>query len=237
MTVDAPADGRHVLRGLGAVLVATPLFLLAPLVRRWHLRWGASDVELTDVMLGDELVPDPSFKATRAITIDAPPEQVWPWIVQIGYGRAGWYSYDLFDNAARPSADAILPEYQHPQVGDWIPMAAKVNETTAFKVRAFQPYQWMLWEKPHSTWAWKLTPLQDGRTRLVVRLKAVHDRRRPASALVSLLLLELGDFAMMRKQLLGVKARAERLAAATNGSTRAPLAAVPQRVRSASLPP
>jgi hypothetical protein len=61
-------------------------------------------------MPGDELLDEPSFDATRAITIDAPPAEVWPWLVQIGHGRAGFYSYDLFDNAARPSAERIVPE-------------------------------------------------------------------------------------------------------------------------------
>jgi hypothetical protein len=95
-------------------------------------------------MPGDELVTEPSFNATRAITIDAPPEAVWPWLVQIGYGRAGFYSYDLFDNAARPSADRILLEHQQPQVGDWVPMASKVTETTAFKIRELEPNRSML---------------------------------------------------------------------------------------------
>ena len=90
------------------VLVASPRFLTAPLYRHWHLRWGATNAEAAAAMPGDEIVPDASLTATRAITIAAPPEQVWPWIVQIGTGRAGFYSYDLFDNATRPSADRIL---------------------------------------------------------------------------------------------------------------------------------
>src|SRR4029450_1696876 len=78
-----------------------PLFALAPLYRPWHLRWGATDDELAAAMPGDSIVPRPSFNATRAITVDAPSEDVWPWLVQLGYGRAGWYSYDVFDNAGR----------------------------------------------------------------------------------------------------------------------------------------
>jgi hypothetical protein len=134
-------------------------------------------------MPGDELVAEPSFSATRAITIDAPPEAVWPWLVQIGYGRAGFYSYDLFDNAARPSAEQILPEHQQPKVGDWVPMASKVNGATAFKIKAFERNRWMLWVKRHSTWAWKLVPLDGERTRLIARLKeatsgAPHEETR-----------------------------------------------------------
>jgi hypothetical protein len=204
---------RQVLRGLADVAAASPLFAFAPIYRRRHLRWGATDAEVAGTMPGDELVPETSFNATRAITIDAPPEAVWPWLVQIGYGRAGFYSYDLFDNAARPSAQRILPEHQQPQVGDWVPMASKVNDTTAFKIKAFEPNRWLLWEKPHSTWAWKLVPLED-RTRLVTRVKDRYAwRSSPGNALVSLILFEFGDFPMMRKLLLGVKRRAERLAA------------------------
>jgi hypothetical protein len=206
-------NDRHVLRGLGEVAVASPLFLFAPVYRPWHLRWGATDAEVAGAMPGDELVPETSFNATRAITIDAPPEAVWPWLVQIGHGRAGWYSYDLFDNAARPSAERILPDYQEPKVGDWVPMSSKVNETTAFKIEAFEPNRWMLWAKPHSTWAWKVVALEGGRTRLVTRVKDRYAwRDSPGNALVSLILMEFGDFPMMRELFLNVKRRAERLA-------------------------
>jgi hypothetical protein len=200
---------RQILRGLGDVVIASPLFATAPLMRRRHLRWGATDAEVAGPMPGDEIVSKTSFNATRAVTIDAPPQAVWPWIVQLGFGRAGFYSYDVFDNAGRPSATRIIAELQDPHVGDWMPMARKVNETTAFKVRALEPGRWLLWEKPDSTWAWKLTALASGRTRLVTRLKQRNDWRRPAVALFNVVLFELGDFAMMRKLLLGVKERAE----------------------------
>jgi hypothetical protein len=171
---------RQVLRGLVDVAVASPLFAFAPLYRRWHLHWGATDAEVAGAMPGDDLVSEPSFNATRAITIDAPPEAVWPWLVQIGYGRAGWYSYDLFDNGARPSAERILPEYQAPNVGDCVPMWSTVNETTAFKIKAFEPNRWMLWEKPYSSWAWRFVPLEGNRTRLISRLKQRYEwRERP----------------------------------------------------------
>ena len=204
-------SAKHVLRGVAEVVASSPRFLTAPLIRRRHLRWGATNAELAGEMPGDEIVPNPSFNTTRAITIEAPPEAVWPWLVQIGFGRAGFYSYDLFDNAGRPSAETILPEYQSPKVGDWVPMASKVNETTAFKIVGIEPNQWMLWQKPDSTWAWKLVTLESTRTRLVTRLKARYEwRRSPGNALLSLILLEFGDFPMMRKLLRGVKARAER---------------------------
>ena len=218
---------RDVAQSAAEVLVASPRFLTAPLCRHWHLRWGATDAEVASRMPGDEVVPDPSFDATRALTIQAPPEQVWPWIVQIGTGRAGFYSYDLFDNGARPSAGRILPQLQHTQVGDWVPMSSKVNDTTAFKVKAFEPNQWLLWGKPHSTWAWTLTPLDGGRTRLVTRLKAKYDWHSPALALGTVIIFELGDFPMMRKLLLGVKSRAERTAARHSGGPAAQTRTMP----------
>jgi hypothetical protein len=192
-------------------LSGLPLFATAPLYRPWHLRWGATNDEVCGPMPGDDLVPKASLNATRAITIDAPPQLVWPWIVQMGYRRAGFYTYALLDNAGFDSADRILEQYQPPTLGDWMPMAKKVNETTAFKVRTFALHQWLLWEKPDSTWAWKLIPLDGGRTRLISRLKARYAWQRPGSAILTLVLLEFGDFPMMRRVLRGIKVRAERL--------------------------
>ena len=73
-------------------------------------------------MPGDEVVDRPNFVATCAVTIEATSEEVWPWLAQIGSGRAGFYSYDWIDNAGRPSARGIIPEYQHVEVGDLAPM-------------------------------------------------------------------------------------------------------------------
>ena len=207
--------GHAVLDALGGL----PLFATAPLYRRWHLRWGATDHEVYGPMPGDELVPKASFAATRAITIDAPPELVWPWIAQMGYRRAGFYTYSLLDNAGFDSADRILAEYQSPRIGDWMPMAKKVNDTTAFRVKAFALNEWLLWEKPDSTWAWKLIPLEGGRTRLITRLKQRYVWEKPGSAILSLVLLEFGDFPMIRRVMKGIKARAERLNARRSTGT------------------
>ena len=201
-----------VLREAGEVALASPIFAASPLLRHWHMRWGATDEEVASAMPGDALVPDPSFCATRAITIQAAPEDVWPWIVQAGFDRAGFYSYDLLDNAGRPSASRIQPELQPAKLGGWVPMAGKATETTAFRVALIDPGRALLWKKPHSTWSWTLTPIAGGRaTRLVTRLKDRYPwRSAPALALLSLVLFEHGDFPMMRKMLLGIKARAEK---------------------------
>jgi hypothetical protein len=173
-------------------------------------------------MPGDEIVPRAQFNATRAITIDAPPEMVWPWIVQMGYRRAGFYTYDLLDNAGYESADRILEEYQQPKVGDWMPMAKKINETTAHRVKAFDMNRWLLWEKPDSTWAWKLIELEGGRTRLICRVKQHLRWGKPGVAVVTLVLMEFGDFPMMRRVLKGIKVRAERMNAQRVSSNHVP---------------
>jgi hypothetical protein len=191
------------------VVKGAPLFWAAPFIRPWHLRWGATDAEADGPMPGDELLRRARFVATRAITIASPPEAVWPWIVQIGFRRAGFYSFDLFDNLGRPSANRIVPELQDVQVGDWIAMAEPVSEVTAFRVAGFEPGRWMLWRKPDSTWAWRLERTADGKTRLVTRLKAAYDFGHPGAALISITLMEFADFPMMRHLLLGLKARAE----------------------------
>lgn len=207
----ATPSKRRIGLGILEALSALPLFVAAPLYRRWHLRWGATNAEINAAMPGDDLVPKAQFTATRAITIDAPPEAVWPWIVQMGHGRAGFYSYDLLDNAGHASATRVLADFQQPQVGNWMPMSKRVNETTAHRVGAFEPNQWLLWTKPNSTWAWKLVPLEGERTRLVVRLKQHYDWRAPGKALLAAFLMEFGDPPMMRRALRGIQQRAERL--------------------------
>ncbi len=197
-----------VLRQVAAVVVALPLFVTAPLWRHWHLRWGATPAEVAAAMPGDELVPVSHFTATRAITIDAPPAAVWPWLLQVGYLRAGFYSYDLLDNLGRPSARTVLPEWQHLHSGDIAaPMANPTAPATSFVIAHADPPGQLVWAKPDSTWCWTLHAMPDGRTRLVTRLRQRY-QVAPAT-LVTVILAELGDFPMMRKMLLGIKQRAE----------------------------
>jgi hypothetical protein len=191
-----------------AVAAALPLFVATPFLRRWHQRWGTTAEERAAVMPGDDLVPDCQYVINRAVTIEVPPAAVWPWLVQVGFGKAGFYSHDLLDNAGHRSADQILDEHQHPVVGDWVPMFTKVNETTAFRIAQIQPPYQLLWVKPDSTWAWRLR-LVGTQTRLLTRLRIQYRWHRPAEAAFSLVLNEFGDFPMMRRMLLTLKARAE----------------------------
>ena len=209
-----PTKGEfvHELRTVAADL---PLLLSAPLYRRWHLRWGATPAEVAGPLPGDDMLPEAQYQTTRAITVNAPAEAVWPWLVQVGCLRAGFYSNDLLDNFAHPSARELIPELQRLEVGQWVSMSPTPSQTTAFKVEAFQVNRWLLWRKPDSTWVWALHELPGGRTRLVTRVHAERDWHKPALALLGLVLMEFGDFAMMRRMLLGIKDRAENAALKT----------------------
>ncbi|MEZ4503474.1 MAG: hypothetical protein R3C39_12680 [Dehalococcoidia bacterium] len=199
--------GNRVLVPVAALAVA----LEVAAYRWWHLRWGATRAEVTATMPGDERLPGAAFVATRAITVAAPPPDVWPWLLQVGSGRGGFYSYDLLDNLGRHSADEIIPKLQALTVGDWIPMSGRPSERRAFRVDSFETPSWMLWTKPDSTWAWELVCAADGATRLVTRLRCRYSWRDFPAVLVSIPLMELADFSMMRRMLLGIRHRAESL--------------------------
>jgi uncharacterized protein YndB with AHSA1/START domain len=172
--------------------------------------WGATRDEVTRPLAGDDICQRPQLNATRAVTIAARPEQVWPWLVQWGWDRAGFYSYDLLDNLGRPSAKEILPQFQQLAVGDWVPMSGKTTPYTAFRVTRLEPNTMMLWEKGGGTWLWLLEPAGTGHTRLITRMRGRYRWTRPA-IVTELILMEIGDPIMMRKCLLGIKQRAEHL--------------------------
>src|SRR4051794_7396031 len=192
-------------RQLRDVVADLPRFAAAPLLRPWHRRWGATRAEVAAPMPGDDVLPRVHLRATRAITVGAPPEEVWPWLVQVGCLRAGWYADDLLDNLAHPSVREIVPQLQGLEVGRWLPMAPRPTEATSFVVGSFEEPRWMLWRTPTSTWAWRLTALPGGRTRLITRLRVVYERRHPGGVV----LLELGGWPMMRRMLRGIRERAE----------------------------
>ncbi|MDT4944161.1 MAG: hypothetical protein QOH14_894, partial [Pseudonocardiales bacterium] len=104
MPTAAKPTGRELVGELVDVLHDLPVLLSAPLYRKWHLTWGATQAEVNEPLPGDARLPRAQYRSTRAITIDAPPNVVWPWLVQVGCQRAGFYSNDLLDNLGRPSA-------------------------------------------------------------------------------------------------------------------------------------
>jgi len=192
----------------GAVALAVYVRWVRPRV----FSWGATSDEANRPMPGDELCPRPQLNATRAVTVAAEPEDIWPWLVQWGWNRAGFYSYDLLDNLGRPSAGQIPPQFQRLAVGDWVPMGGKTTPYTAYRVARLEHGTLMLWDKPGGSWLWLLEPDGAGRTRLITRLRSHYAWARP-TIVTELILMEIGDPFMMRKCLLGIKQRAEQLAA------------------------
>jgi hypothetical protein len=109
---------------IGAATIAATI-ILSPFLRRWYSTWGAADDELQRAIPGDDSVPHPKSQLTMAVTVRAPAARIWPWFVQLGCQRGGWYSYDLLDNGGVPSADRIIPEYQHLDIGDVVKAVPK----------------------------------------------------------------------------------------------------------------
>jgi hypothetical protein len=214
MTVHAEKTRRSgwlaVARIAGRLGLALAIFLGGYLLiyRPQQLRWGATDQEVARAMPGDQIQPQPIFNATRAITIGARPEQIWPWLVQMGYKRAGFYGYDALDNAGIPSADRIIPALQHVKVGDAFPIWEGVN----YQVVAVDPsHSLVLESSDHSTMALGLYPLDASHTRLVWRIhNAAYNWASPY--VVTQLFTDAVDFFAVRQNMLGIQARAEGMA-------------------------
>lgn len=225
---------QAVLRGAAAVAVGgltaltTAATVYTFIVRPRILRWGATEDEVRASLPGDWLVPHPKLDATLAVMVNATPAQIWPWIVQIGCNRAGWYSYDKLDNAGIPSAERILPEFQKLAVGDRVP--ATPDGRLEFPVQVLEPGRALtlggtmdprtgrdvdpadpnVAEYFNAAWTLALQEEAGGRTRLLARLRADAKPRRYLPLLHGALLPAF--FIMQRRMLEGIKERAERTA-------------------------
>lgn len=192
--------------------------------RRWHRHWGATRDEATAAMSGDELVPDAGQQTTRAIDIAAPPAQVWPWLVQMGQGRGGLYTYEWIENllgAQIHNLDRIDAGLQQLRVGDHIRLTPEVYlgriAGQYYRVEEIRPERAlvMLQELPAgglASWTFELRPAGTGGTRLVVRGRssAPAGLAGRIGRLAELLLLEPGYFVMERGMLRGIRRRAAR---------------------------
>jgi hypothetical protein len=211
-------------------------------IRRWWATWGFDPVEAALDLPGDDLVVTPSASETRGITVAAPVDAVWPWLVQMGYGRGGWYSYDAMDMKGA-SSDAIQPGLQDLAVGDTVP----TDPDGGFRVRILEAERALVLytdqdivgeRRPSATptdaaapglavsgrflqtatppefsasWAFVLEPIDAGQTRLIERFRAGMSSSTRASVILAPV-LGFGVFVMTRRQMLGIKARAEKLA-------------------------
>ncbi len=185
------------------------------------LHWGATTGEVDSRLPGDQAGVSCSFDSTRAITIDAPPAAVWPWIVQIGDRRGGFYSYDWVERLMLGghyleghSATRIHPELQHLAVGDFIALGGTLAAN--LPVTAVEPGRLL---RLGDGWTFVLEELPASRTRLIVRMRgdglvrasvpARFRLLRGAASVVDYLISEPLDFVMVRKMLLGIRSRAE----------------------------
>ncbi len=189
------------------IVILALLILYFTWLRDWQMTWGATTEEVTRYMAGDELLEDPNFNATRAVEIKAPPERVWPWLVQMGFKRAGLYSFRRLDNGGMPSAERIIPEYQNLKVGDFILPSLKVIE--------MEHERSMLWvfqkgagQWEGATWSWSLDETDIGHTRLVSRLRQKHSLHS-LQEIMFWGIIDSMEIFMMRTTLLGIKRRAE----------------------------
>jgi hypothetical protein len=199
-----------------AAAAAAGAFLYRRFLRQPILTWGATVEEAAARLPGDELLEAADGVATRAITIDAPRSAVWPWIAQMGPSpRGGAYTYDWIENLLglnMHSADRILPDYQHPQVGDGFGFG-----TNKMSFKIVDPEHALVMQSADGNWVWTFVlEEEDGRTRLLsrnrFRLPKLKDK-------IGLIPMEPGSLIMERKMLYGIKRRAERLAAEQREST------------------
>jgi len=200
-----------------AAVTAAAAFLYRRFLRRPILTWGATADEAAARLPGDELLEDADGVATRAITIDAPRSAVWPWIAQMGPSpRGGAYTYDWIENLLgldMHSADRVLPDYQQPQVGDGFGYG---SNKMSFKI--VEPEHVLATQSADGNWVWTFVlEEQDGKTRLIsrnrFRLPNLKDK-------IVMIPMESGSLVMERKMLVGIKQRAERLAAGQKEPTR-----------------
>ena len=203
------------------VILAVAALYWFPL-RRWMNRWGATPSELTRAMAGDGLLPGHMYSGTLAITVEARPEHLWPWLVQIGYRRGGLYSYDwldrLFGFLDRPSATRILPEFQQLAAGDVIPL----GQGPGWPVAVAEPNRALVLDMRNTggiDWVWQfgLDPIDENRTRFVTRSRV---QARTLLGRLMTYAIEPAGFIMTRRMLLGVKQRAEALRAAEHRESR-----------------
>jgi hypothetical protein len=194
-----------IISGILALLILILIYII--IIRPLHLKWGATPREVNLDLPGDNIVLKPDFNATRGISISAPPEEIWKWIIQIGSKRAGWYSIDWMDNAGVPSSNIILPEFQKIEVGLFIPFTP--DQKNGMWIKEFKLNEYILWtdKAGKATWLWYMYKNDHSYTRLITRLRTRYVWN--SLWIIYYLIYDAGDIIMMRKCMKGIKRRAE----------------------------
>lgn len=192
--------------------------LFSPLTRPWYAYWGSTPAERTRPLPGDDIVPRPKLITTRAITIRAPVAAVWPWLMQLGQGRGGLYSYQRLENLAGcriENVAEIRPELQDLAVGDKVRFGP---DSYPFQVvRAVEPDHWLILGSPPDSeavvfsWVFFLEPQSNGDTRLIVRNRGTYGPGK-TDAIIWRVITDPVFFVMERRMLIGIRDRAEALA-------------------------
>ena len=204
----------------GAALASVAVAAAYPALWRTRcLTWGATPHEVSGQMPGDDLMPSPDLQTTRAITIEASPGAIWPWLVQMGSGRGGAYTYDWIENLFAlnmHSANEILPQFQDLKAGDALPLGSKAPR---LRVEVLDPDRALVVRSEDGNWVWAFGLYPDGKhTRLVSRNRIKTPGASAPARLCYTVVMEPGSLVMERKMLLGIKHRAERLAATPEAS-------------------
>ena len=186
----------------------------SPFMRHRYLTWGATAEEVDAELPGDELLPEADMLSTRAITIAASPSDVWPWLVQMGSGRGGAYTYDWIENLfglGMHSADEILPQFQTLAVGDVLPMG---DGGPGMRVEICDAPRTLVFRSEDGQWVWIFSLSEQwGGTRLVSRNRISEGGASIGRRLAGRLIMEPGSLVMERKMLAGIRDRAESVSA------------------------
>ena len=208
--------GRTISFVASVTTLATAYLLLG---RKRCLTWGATTDEVVQTMPGDELLPNPEILSTRAISIDALPAAIWPWLVQMGPGRGGVFTYDWIENLFglnMHSADEILPQFQDLKLGDVWQLATKGPR---LRVEILDAERAMVVRSEDGDWVWAFCLYPDGTsTRLVSRNRIATSGASPLMRSFNTLIMEPGSLVMERKMLLGIRRRVETLAQGNRAS-------------------
>ena len=224
----ASAGFKNFVEGIGGAFIIA-FSLVTPFLRAWRTEWGTIGAERQQKLLGDERIPQPRWQYTNAITIEAPVSEVWPWLVQMGQGRGGLYSYDGLENLVGcdiHSADRILPEFQKLEVGDEVRLypggpgypVVMVEAGSAILLHAdtrtgSSPVPVSIKDEEYytSSWGFYLQRIDDKMTRLLSRFRTDYSPSLKSRLFFGTCLVEPISTAMQRKMLRGIKQRAEAL--------------------------